>query len=144
MKTDLEILKEVYVPGKNCVISHVSAEMALGLANTITYLPGIETDIDVDGDKMVRLNHTKKATLKISNSGWFRDLKGIPEWRAELGKEYYDAKIAPLDSVEEINRWVNDATQGMIPEIIQALDPRVAQLIVSCLYFKGEWRNPFS
>jgi serine protease inhibitor len=46
-------------------------------------------------------------------------------------------------TVDHINRWVSERTNGLIPEIIDNLDDEVAVLITT-LYFKDKWRDRFS
>jgi len=50
----------------------------------------------------------------------------------------------PEESAEEINRWIEDRTQGKIQKLIQSSSLANAQaVLVNSLYFKAPWALPF-
>jgi serpin B len=53
-----------------------------------------------------------------------------------------EAKPLPKDSAP-INAWVKKATKGMIPSILDSIDPRTVAILVNAIYFKGEWATKF-
>lgn len=63
---------------------------------------------------------------------------------------YYDAEIwkadfagNPIGTRDEINRWVEERTGGMIPHFKEEVDPGTAIAIINAVYFYGEWSFPF-
>jgi len=69
----------------------------------------------------------------------------------QLTKYYYGAEIIPTDfknlvkSVNVINAYVAGATKNRIQNFVKIDDVIQAQiLMVSTLFFKGQWRNPFN
>ena len=63
---------------------------------------------------------------------------------------YYDAEIwkadftgDPIGTRDEINRWVEEHTGGMIPHFKEEVDPKTAISIINAVYFYGEWSFPF-
>lgn len=82
-------------------------------------------------------------------------IAGTLEVRAEAEavlKEGYLAPVRPLDfagdpgrAAGEINRWVKEATRGLIPEIAApgALGREARLVLANALHFKGEWQSKF-
>jgi serpin B len=44
---------------------------------------------------------------------------------------------------DPINNWCSVATNGMIPSIIDEIDPLTRAVLVNAIYFKGNWSVPF-
>ena len=65
----------------------------------------------------------------------------------QRNKDYYDAEIyaAPFDktTVSDINTWTENATRGMIKELIQEISPDSVAYLINALYFSGEWQNKY-
>lgn len=86
--------------------------------------------------------------LDIANSLWHRqDVALNQDFLADVSR-FYRAEVQGLDftapaSVNVINDWVSKATQGLIPSVVDELDPDLALLLVNAVYFKGDWTTPF-
>jgi serpin B len=48
------------------------------------------------------------------------------------------------DSVPKVNAWVRQKTGGKIPNLVDSFDPQTALFIANALYFKEQWKVPFS
>jgi serine protease inhibitor len=46
-------------------------------------------------------------------------------------------------SVDIINGWVNDNTNGLIPDIIETIPPEAVMYLLNAIYFKAPWRYQF-
>ncbi len=82
-------------------------------------------------------------TLSIANSLWLRE--GFP-FRKEFvsrNEKHFNAGVCLLETEKEINRWVEERTEGMIPSIIDSVDPDDVAILVNAIYFKGEWTVEF-
>ncbi len=95
-------------------------------------------------------NLDKNIELNISNSIWIREGENIREtFLADTGK-YFNASAEMLDftqdsSVQRINRWISDATDGMIDKMLSPpISPDVVMYLINAIYFKGEWQEQFS
>lgn len=55
----------------------------------------------------------------------------------------YRSEPAPLTSVEEVNRWVEEVTQGHLTQFLPSIPPSVVVMLLNALYFKGEWESRF-
>ena len=47
-------------------------------------------------------------------------------------------------TLKRINDWCNDRTHGMIPSIINELDPDAVSYLMNAIYFNGTWKDKFS
>ena len=62
--------------------------------------------------------------------------------------DYYQAKAESLDfasdkSLKRINGWCNDKTKGMIPKILDELEPAAVSYLLNAIYFKANWTTEF-
>ncbi|CAO1333087.1 unnamed protein product [Diamesa serratosioi] len=55
-----------------------------------------------------------------------------------------DFRAQPLESAQELNKWVNDKTNGRIKELIPgAVDSETLVILANALYFKAYWQQTF-
>ncbi len=67
---------------------------------------------------------------------------------AWLGERYAPGpkltlETGPLD-VARINAWSNEKTRGMIPKILENVDPDEIAVITDAEYLKADWQHPFT
>ncbi|KAK2827945.1 hypothetical protein Q5P01_018979 [Channa striata] len=55
----------------------------------------------------------------------------------------YKSQPVPLVSVEEVNQWVENVTNGHIPNFLESIPHDVVLMLMNAVYFKGEWRTRF-
>ena len=63
-------------------------------------------------------------------------------------KKQYDALVASKDfsspaTLSFINQWASDNTQGMVPKILERINPDGVSYLLNALYFKGIWYRQF-
>ena len=76
-----------------------------------------------------------------------RRLDLFPAYAGTL-RAVLDARIERLDftgggAVERINAWVEEATGGAIPALVERLDPDDVLVLASAMHFEGEWAQRF-
>lgn len=49
----------------------------------------------------------------------------------------YKSEPAHLTSIEEVNRWVEEATEGHITNFMSSLPPNVVLMLINAIHFKG-------
>lgn len=87
--------------------------------------------------------------LSIANGAFAaQDLDVFPAFRVAL-EDRFDAKVERLDfsqaqSTELINAWVKAKTNGMIPRLLEGLDPENVLVLVNALHFRGKWAHAFN
>lgn len=101
--------------------------------NLIDHLPKVDPKVTLNIANALFVNRNK-ATLKIP---YQQDMT-----------QYYDAKAENLDfyssaTLDIINGWCNDHTNGMIPKILDEVDPEVVTYLLNAIYFKADWASKF-
>ncbi len=85
--------------------------------------------------------------LRIANSVWYRNTFPFDQSFLDLVSEYFSAEVRGIEMVpadrETINGWVDDATAGKIPTIVDEISPLHMMFLINALYFKGSWAQQF-
>lgn len=95
------------------------------------------------------LPQQEKAKLSLANSIWFTDDEGFTVNRdfLQINANYYGADIykAPFNSrtCKDINNWVKQNTNQMIPKILKDILPDAVMYLVNALAFEGEWYEAY-
>lgn len=81
--------------------------------------------------------------LFLANSLWIKDDFPVNSEFIEVNQTYFSADIftRPFnnDTVNEINQWVEDKTNGKIPELISFLSTSEVMVLLNAIYFSGDW-----
>jgi serpin B len=89
-----------------------------------------------------------KVTLNIANAIFLnKDYALKPQFEQDM-QTYYDAKAEALDfstpsTLDRINGWCNEKTNGMIPSILDDIDPLMVSYLLNAIYFKADWASKF-
>jgi len=89
-----------------------------------------------------------EVQLEIASALWHRaGLSLVPGFAGAM-RRFYEAEVSGLDfaapeSVDAVNTWVEKATRGLIPRIVDRLSDDLAVLIANAVYFQGDWQTPF-
>ena len=75
------------------------------------------------------------------------NIRLIPQYQAAM-QNYYNAQVDAFDfsnnsNVDIINNWCKTQTHGMIPVILDQLDPQEAMYLLNAVYFKASWTEKF-
>ncbi|MBQ8175659.1 MAG: hypothetical protein IJ035_01310 [Oscillospiraceae bacterium] len=156
-------IKEALKNEDNVIVSPLSAKMIVNIAamgadeDSVTQqellnLFGYESVNEMKGDSknlMDELNR-ENGTLTTSNSYWKSDkLAEInPEYAEQLESvfraESYNADLTSAEFVNDLNSWVNENTNGLIPQLLsQPLDESARLVLVNTLYFNNKWVHKF-
>ncbi len=97
---------------------------------------------------MATCSKEEGASLEIANSLWLREgAISVREAFLVANGEYYSSDVyaAPFDksTVEDINLWVKEKTDGMIPRLLDEVSPAQVMLAINTVLFLGEWENRY-
>lgn len=99
---------------------------------------------------MRHLNHNDGVELQVANSVWSREsvMAGyISEEFLNFIDEYYyaEANMCDFDSatVDEINNWCSEHTDGMIERVIDSIEPETVMFLINAIAFDGDWQEPY-
>ena len=85
--------------------------------------------------------------LRLANSVWFKDDGSLDPNRdfLQTNADVYGAELygAPFDqeTLEEINGWVREKTDGMIPKILEEIPGNVVMYLINALAFDAKWEE---
>ena len=92
----------------------------------------------------------KKTKLSIANALFVnQDYSLLSNYKQTVGK-FYEAEVANLDfsknaaATRQINNWCSDHTNGLVPEILDNVDPNILTYLLNAMYFKSQWKQKFS
>lgn len=148
--------------GENNMISPLSLQLALGMA--VTGADGetraeIERFMNCDTGTLTNksfelfqmideLGEESETKLSIANSMWID--KGM---RATYISSFEDIlrsdfkadikEVVLSESENEINKWADEKTKGMIPKIVEDITPETKSILLNAVYFAGIWDDPF-
>lgn len=156
-----ELLQES--PQENIFVSPLSLSIALSMlyqgasgetqreiAQALAYTGLSEAEINTGNLTLrKRLQHSGKGVeILIANALWGK--AGLTFNRDFLSRNqaFYDARLEALDfgsaaAVARINQWANDNTKGLIPKVVEEIDPMTLLILMNAIYFKGDWSEPF-
>lgn len=143
---------------ENAVISPVSVLMAMAMTANGADGETLSQMESVFGMNMDELNEYLRAymqslpqgdkyKLDIANSIWFRDSDNFSadESFLQANADFYNAGAfkAPFDNstLRDINRWVEDNTDGMIKDILSDISEDAVMYLVNAVAFDAEWQN---
>ena len=150
---------------KSEIVSPISITYALGMLNNgavgetqaeINKVLGFgETGADGINDFCRKMlteapNLDKLTKVMIANTIYMN--KGYQLYSDFITKAntYYDAEPETRDffdgqTLDVINQWGSDHTEGMIPEVLteDEFDPSAVSFLLNAIYFKGAWAEKF-
>lgn len=148
--------------GTNSMISPVSVMMALDMAAAGANGETQEeiTDLFCKGasqeqienfcrELMDRYESSQDVELHLANSVWIRDSAAdqIKEDYLVRTDDIFDAEavIAPFDqtTVDAVNQWCDDKTDGMIDKLLDEIDPRMQLILMNATALDAPWQEPY-
>lgn len=159
----INLFKQSYKSGENNLISPTSAFLALGMTangasgQTLKEFTNVLGKYGLTVDDLNKaykayadeLNEKRgKTVLNISNSIWYNI--GFKANREFLQKnaDFFEAEANSLDfsdknSVNNINKWVQNNTNNKINKIIDNIDPLDVMFLINTINFEAKWQTPF-
>ena len=154
----LKLFRAAEEPGKNIVVSPLSMIYALAMLNngasgeTKAQLEALfgcdaETLTDTLAAYAKTLPTNFSGKVRLANSVWLRDGVAVkPEFvalnRDRLGAEVFQRSFDRA-TLQELNGWVSEQTDGMIPSILSDLPQESWIVLVNALLFQGKWSQEY-
>ncbi|KAM9348516.1 alpha-2-antiplasmin [Symphorus nematophorus] len=89
------------------------------------------------------LPHFRNTSLEVATRMYLRPGFEVKLSFVEDSLARYQSQPVPLVSVEEVNQWVENATNGHIPNFLESIPHDVVLMLMNAVYFKGEWQTRF-
>ena len=152
---------------KSKILSPLSITFALGMLNngadgetlkeinqTLGFGEAGADAINAFSQKMLKESNTldEKTKALIANTIFVNEGCGyrLQEGFIDKANTFYDAQPQNRDfndgeTMNVINQWASDHTEGMIPTVLDTLTyrPDNVSYLLNALYFKGIWSSPF-
>ncbi|PIQ29101.1 proteinase inhibitor I4 serpin [bacterium (Candidatus Blackallbacteria) CG17_big_fil_post_rev_8_21_14_2_50_48_46] len=161
----LDLFRQVVAekPNQNHFISPLSVAIALGMVYngaTGTTRQEMAKTLQIEGMDLAKLNQAQLTLRKrlmnqgsgvridLANAIWARKGTEFNPNFLKTNQDFFNARTTALDfadplSVQTINAWASDNTQGKIPKVIDKIDAQTLMLLMNAIYFKGSWNTPF-
>lgn len=150
------MLKEIVDRQQNTVASPLSVKLALNMAamgaeedteKELLTLFGYESAEQMQEDSRILVSELDRAdgSITVNNSVWIDKNYPIGEkYTAGLidvfNAETFREKLSDEKTVDKLNGWIDEKTNGLIHEMIsEPFDEDTVLLLVNALYFKNEW-----
>ena len=153
----LALFRQTMEPGKNTLLSPLSVLYALSMTangaagETLTQMEQVlGLDAEAANQWLCSYDRQLPQGLTLANSIWFRDSTDLTVNAdfLQINGDYYGADIfkTPFDNAarDAINDWVKENTDGMIPGIIDDIQPDVMMYLINALAFDAQWATPYS
>jgi serpin B len=95
-------------------------------------------------------NVDEQVKLMIGNSVWMRNELTPLVYQSFLDRVHssYDGEAFTRDfgnprTINEINGWIDKATNGKIKDMIKEIDQSTVMFLINAIYFKGSWVTRF-
>lgn len=145
------------------VVSPISVAYLMGLlangANGNTQAE-IMKALSMNGTSLETLNETYKAIMNtasrhdnqtkvnIANCVAVNKQVTLKDNYKNAMQTLYNANVESMDfasskALSSINSWCSKQTEGMIPKIVDQLDPNATAVLMNATYFNGTWANSF-
>ena len=156
----VRLFKTSMEEGKNTLISPLSVLYALAMTangadgETLAQMEQV-LGMDVDNLNSYMLAYldllpeTKDYKMSLANSIWFKDDPNftVEQSFLQTNADYYGAGAykAAFDegTRNDINNWVKEHTDGMIPEIIDEIPDEAIMYLVNALAFDAKWADEY-
>jgi len=133
--------------------SSTSKELAgllnLNVEEDVSYLTSYKRALENQEAQISRLH--QGSVVKIANKLFVdEDFHIKPEY-TNLTSKYFKSTLEQVNfnnakkSIDKINSFVNNSTNGLIKEILKEsdIDVDTRMILLNAIYFKGSWKYPF-
>jgi serpin B len=147
----------------NVVLSPLSASMALGMTlngatgptfdamrSTLGFDGMDQADINAGYGSLIELltGLDPDVDLAIGNAVWANEGYPFHQTFFDAVSTAFDATVETRDfaaptTLDAINGWAAEATNGRIPRVLNALDPSLVMLLMNAVSFDGAWTEAF-
>ncbi|XP_023646745.1 alpha-2-antiplasmin-like [Paramormyrops kingsleyae] len=89
------------------------------------------------------VQHLSGHALQVASRMYLKPGFELKQDFVDESLRIYSSEPAPLVGLEEVNQWVENATQGRVTRFLSSLPVNVVLMLVNAVHFKGEWQARF-
>ncbi|SMC48590.1 serpin family protein [Papillibacter cinnamivorans] len=160
----MELFRQSLVSGEeNTLVSPTSVLLALALtANGASgdMLKEFEAVLGQEGLSLTQIDLACKAlmeqygdtggstVLRIANSIWYDEGFAAEKAFLQTDADYFGApafqkSFRDSGTADEVNAWIEEATGGLIPKMLDKIDAETVMFLINALYLKATWQSEF-
>jgi len=99
-------------------------------------------------DQLMGATHDK-LQLTLANAVFVPVTASSSPRFIKRARAIFDAPVEAIDfkgagALERINAWARDATHGLVPRILDEIDPDARFVLANAVYFNGAWETAFA
>lgn len=157
----LDLLRACRKEGENTLLSPLSISLALGMTANGAAGDTLAEFESLFGMDLATLNSLSAQFMadyaalggstqaSIANSLWVDPWVTLEEDFSRRCADPYAAQLYHVDfrdpgTVKAINGWVSEATRGLIPSVVDRLDPEAVMALINAIYLKNQFQWPFA
>ena len=97
-------------------------------------------------DQLIHLDD--QVEFSIANSIWYRLGFQVLSEFIQTNRDYFDAEVKEIDfadpqTVEIINQWIEDKTNGKIKDMLDFIPVDAVMYLINAIYFNAQWKYEF-
>lgn len=155
----VRLFKECEISGENTLISPLSVMYALAMTANGADGDTLAEMEDVLGMPIGDLNNYfysykkslpqgEKYKLNLANSIWVDNTFNVKQEFLQSNADYYNIDVYKGDlnkkaTLKDINNWVNDKTDKMIPKMVDENPDGTVMYLINALTFDAEWGEKY-
>ncbi len=133
------------------LLNGAQGETAAEICRTLGYGEGETAEINAWAKLMLEQlpKLDKKTDLALADAIFYNKTMTLKAPYKDAVGTSYKATLEALDftktkaSAEVINKWCDKQTKGLIPHVLNEVDPSYLAYLVNALYFKSQWQKKF-
>lgn len=153
----IKLFQKSITKNKSSLISPTSVLLALSMTangadkETLSQMETVLGGISMDALNEYLYTYVKslpsedKAKLLIANSIWIKEGFVAEQSFLQNNADYYQAAAYQTafdeQTVEDINNWVQQNTDGTIEKIIEDINPAAVMFLINAMVFDAEWKE---
>lgn len=153
-----ELFRNTWEKDKNIMVSPVSIFNALAMTangaggETLAQFEKVfGMSLDETNSYLKSYNESlpsgDKYKLDVANSIWVRNSFNANQDFLQKNQEIFGANVQQTafdnSTLTDINNWVKENTDGMIPKIINEISPDAQMYLINALAFDAEWKKVY-
>lgn len=155
----VRLFKECEISGENTLISPLSVMYALAMTANGADGDTLAEMEDILGMPIGDLNNYfysykkslpqgEKYKLNLANSIWVDNTFNVKQEFLQSNADYYNIDVYKGDlnkkaTLKDINNWVNDKTDKMIPKMVDENPDGTVMYLINALTFDAEWGEKY-
>ena len=148
---DSRVISPLSVTGLMTILANgADGDTRQEILNTLGFTGGSMDEINALYGYLIQKTGTLDPSTTVSIADYIAVNKNnkIKDEYASVVRDWFKAEVENLDFTSQksagvINNWCSKHTDGMIPQIIDRVEPSAVAYLMNAIYFNGSWTDKF-